>query len=79
MYEGIEDDFKNALIGIASETYSCAATPVQMAAKVAYGNVEVAKEYIIKQCKILEEVGNYCYNKLTNSEIKLYLVKINEL
>lgn len=72
LYEGIEDEFKKALIGIASETYSCAATPIQMAAKVAYGNVEKAQEFAKRQCHILEEVGNYCYTELVQSDIKLY-------
>ena len=72
LYEGIEDEFKQALIGIASETYSCAATPVQMAAKVAYANVEEAQEFARRECEILEEVGNYCYHELVQADIKLY-------
>jgi aspartate aminotransferase len=72
LYEGIEDEFKKTLIGIASETYSCAATPIQMAAKIAYGNVENALEFAKRQCHILEEVGNYCYDELVQSGVKLY-------
>ena len=72
LYEGIEDEFKKSLIGIASETYSCAATPIQMAAKIAYGNVENALEFAKRQCHILEEVGNYCYEELLQSGVKLY-------
>lgn len=71
-YEGIEDEFKKTLIGIASETYSCAATPIQMAAKIAYGNVENALEFSKRQCHILEEVGNYCYHELLQADVKLY-------
>lgn len=72
LYDGIEDEFKQALIGIASETYSCAATPVQMAAKVAYADVEEAQEFARRECEILEEVGRYCYHELVQADIKLY-------
>lgn len=72
LYEGIEVEFKKALIGIASETYSCAATPIQMAAKIAYRNIEDSQKYIHQQCDILKEVGSYCYNQLVESDIKLY-------
>lgn len=40
LYENIEPEFKQALIGIGSETYSCAPTPVQIAAKMAYQNFD---------------------------------------
>ena len=72
LYEGIEVEFKKALMGIASETYSCAATPIQMAAKIAYGNIEDSKKYAKRQCEILEEIGNYCYVQLVESDIKLH-------
>jgi aspartate aminotransferase len=72
LYKGIEDDFKKALIGIASETYSCTATPIQMAAKMAYGNYESMEEYIKKQCNILNKIGTYCYTELIDSGIKLF-------
>lgn len=71
LYENIEEEFKQALIGIGSETYSCAPTPVQMAAKVAYQNYETSLQYLSKQTTILKQIGNYCSEKLNASKIQV--------
>ncbi|MCW5517546.1 pyridoxal phosphate-dependent aminotransferase [Muriicola sp. Z0-33] len=72
LYDNIEPEFKQALIGIASETYSCAPVPVQMAAKVAYGRFKASMDYVDRQIRIYKEVGNYCYNGLTAVDIALH-------
>ncbi len=69
--KGISDEFKKAFIGIGSETYSCAPIPVQMAAKIAYGYYGDAMNYLNWQIDILKEIGNYCYNELTDANVKL--------
>jgi len=72
LYENIEPEFKQALIGIGSETYSCAPTPVQMAAKVAYQNYDASVPYLRKQTNILKQIGNYCTEQLNAYEILVH-------
>ena len=72
LYENIEPEFKQALIGIGSETYSCAPTPVQMAAKVAYQNYNKALPYLNMQTTILKQIGNYCAEKLNACGIRVH-------
>lgn len=72
LYEGIEEKFKKTLLGIASETYSCAPSPIQMAAKVAYKEVKLSLEYTQKQNIVLAIIGDYCFTQLTKVDIKLY-------
>lgn len=64
--------FKEALLGIASETYSCAPTPVQMAAAAAYRDAAETEGYVSHQRRILAALGNSCYQKLAASGIKVH-------
>lgn len=72
LYPTIEIEFKQALIGIASETYSCAPSPVQIAAQKAYENYDSVKEYIAHQNKILSRLAYYIYKELTSIGILLH-------
>ncbi len=63
---------KAALIGIASETYSCASAPIQSAAKVAYNSFDNRKDYLHYQTSILQEVSSFCFTELNKTAIKLY-------
>lgn len=69
---GMELSFKQALLGIGSETYSCAPVPVQMAARVAYHHYNEIKPYITRQLQILKEIGNYCSEELGKSNIRVH-------
>jgi aspartate aminotransferase len=69
---GIEPSFKQALLGIGSETYSCAPVPVQMAARVAYQDYDTIKPYISRQTQILKEIGDYCSDQLSKSNIRVH-------
>jgi aspartate aminotransferase len=69
LYENIDPDFKRALIGIASETYSCAPMPVQIAAKTAYGKFSDSMAYIEKQIDIYKTVGNFCADKMNACDL----------
>ncbi len=69
---GMEPSFKQTLLGIGSETYSCAPVPVQMAARVAYQDYNEIKPYISRQIQILKEIGNYCSEQLRKSNIKVH-------
>ncbi|MFT6212004.1 MAG: aspartate aminotransferase [Alphaproteobacteria bacterium] len=68
----IQQDFKETLLGIASETYSCAPTPVQKAAIEAYRYDNTIQDYVVNQRKILNILGNYAANTLSAADIKTY-------
>lgn len=70
--EDLEPVLKEALLGIGSETYSCAPVPVQMAAREAYRDYETIKPYIGWQTLILKAIGNYCCEKLVTARIKVH-------
>ncbi|ALM06676.1 hypothetical protein SB49_01785 [Sediminicola sp. YIK13] len=72
LYDGIEKEFKQALIGIGSETYSCAPTPLQMAAKEAYKSYKDTEDYLHKQTDILQKIGLYCAEKLNAVHIGVH-------
>lgn len=64
LYDNIDPAFKKVLLGIGSETYSCAPSPVQMAAKIAYQDFPGMKPYLDYQNQILHQVGTYCADHL---------------
>lgn len=63
---------KKTLIGIASETYSCAPTPVQVAAREAYRDVEASVNYVNDQIALLSKIGNYCADELNKNGVKVH-------
>ncbi len=62
----------NTVIGVASETYSCAPSPIQIAATKAYQEIELADNFLIKQIKLLDEISQYCADELTKVGIKVH-------
>ena len=70
--ESIDPAFKKALIGIGSETYSCASSPIQQAAKIAYGNFDSSMKYVRKQNKLLKIIGNYCADHLNQCGVNVH-------
>ena len=72
LYRNIEPQLKQALLGIASETYSCAPTPVQIAARTAYRDYNETTSYLDYQINILKQIGNYCSKTLNSSKIKVH-------
>lgn len=72
LYNNIEPEFRKALIGIGSETYSCAPMPVQAAASTAYSSYNGIKEYLDNQLSILKTIGNYCAEKLNAANIRVH-------
>ena len=72
LYDTIEPAFKQALIGIGSETYSCAPTPVQKAATVAYQNYEAIVPYLERQIRMLSQLGNYCSEQLNAVQVGVH-------
>ena len=66
------EDFKQAVIGAASETYSCAPTPVQVAATHAYSNIDDAKVFLSRQKAVLNEVSQYVSKELNNAKVRTH-------
>lgn len=62
----------NAIIGVASETYSCAAAPIQIAATKAYADSDLAKEFLKHQIDILKQVNSFCTKPLNECGIKVH-------
>jgi len=60
------------VIGVASETYSCAPSPIQIAATQAYENLELADKFISKQVDLLSEISEYCTKELTQVSVKVH-------
>lgn len=65
-------DFKECLVGINSETFSCASTPVQLAAIEAYKNGEKIYKELAYHRKILSSLGNKCQKMLMEADIKVH-------
>lgn len=70
--ETVEKEFVECLLGIASETYSCAATPVQLAAIEAYRGGERTMDYIRHQRRILQSLGKTCQGILADAGIQVH-------
>lgn len=70
--ESTDPKFKQTVIGIASETYSCAATPVQYAAIEAYQVGPEIEAYLAHQRRILNLCANHMYKALVEKGVKLH-------
>ncbi len=68
----LSPEFKQTIIGIASETYSCAATPVQYAAVEAYQVTQQIDDYLLHQRRILNLAATYMYTELSSVGVKLH-------
>jgi len=68
----LNGEFKNVMLGVASETYSCASLPVQMAACKAYVWNDEVKTYIERQRKLLSFVGNWSARTLQAAGIAVH-------
>jgi len=62
---GLRGAFKETLLGIASETYSCAALPVQKAACAAYQWTADTQDYVAHQRRLLARLGTWLADELT--------------
>jgi aspartate aminotransferase len=68
----MNDDFKETMLGIASETYSCATLPVQLAACEAYKWNDEAKNYLFHQRRLLSFIGNWSADKLKKAGVQVH-------
>jgi len=62
----------NAMVGLGSETYSCAAAPVQVAAMSAYELDGDLHQFLAGQRKIISAIGQQIHNKLSTAGIKVH-------
>jgi aspartate aminotransferase len=65
-------NFMDCMVGIASETYSTAAAPIQMAAIKAYSNSDELMNYLHIQRKILKLIGHYVWDELKKTGINVH-------
>jgi aspartate aminotransferase len=68
-----KEQLKKNLLAIASQTYACASTPIQIASAEAYKCTARARTFIDKQTVILKEISNFCYTTLVEAGVKLHL------
>lgn len=67
--EELSGAFKETMLGIASETYSCASAPIQHAACEAYIWDQATQDYLAHQRRILSLCGNWMANSFQASGI----------
>lgn len=65
-------DFMECIVGIASETYSTAASPVQVAAVSAYQYNDEIKDYLFHQRRILKALGSEVYARIKGAGINVH-------
>ena len=66
------EEFKITYNGIASETYSTTAAPVQFAAADIYNNMDQLTSFINAQQSILNELSQIIVQKLRSSDIRIH-------
>lgn len=60
------------VVAVASETYSCAPAPIQIAATTAYKRFDVANYFLTEQRKLLNEISLYCTIQLQNIGVMVH-------
>ncbi|MGE3713788.1 MAG: pyridoxal phosphate-dependent aminotransferase, partial [Alphaproteobacteria bacterium] len=65
-------DLKPVLLGLGSEIYSCAPTPIQYAAVTAYDDGEDMRQYRRQIQHLLAAVGNHCQRQLASAGINVH-------
>ncbi len=68
----LEEKLFQAIIGVASETYSCAPAPIQIAATEAYSNQPLANDFLAKQISLLKQISEYCTIELNKIGVKVH-------
>jgi len=64
--------FRDTLLGIASETYSCASLPVQRAACEAYQWTAATRDYLAHQRRLLAHIGQFTAGQLIGAGVHLH-------
>ena len=66
------ENLLSTVIGVASETYSCAPSPIQIAATKAYSSMSITDNFIAKQIDILSDISEYCAKSLNDIGINVH-------
>ena len=66
------ENLLSTVIGVASETYSCAPSPIQIAATKAYSSMSITDTFIAKQIDILSDISEYCAKSLNDIGINVH-------
>lgn len=64
--------FKDTLLGIASETYSCAPLPVQKASCEAYQWNDATRDYLAHQRRLLSRIGQSVAEQLSGFDVRVH-------
>ena len=70
--EGYDSQLKETMLGIASETYSCASTPIQYAAITAYSDNVMMHQYAQNQRTILGALGTYIHKAVIDAGLNAH-------
>jgi len=65
-------EFRDTLLGIASETYSCASLPIQRAACEAYQWTAATRDYLAHQRRLLSHIGQATAKQLIEAGVQLH-------
>lgn len=70
--KALDGAFKDTLLGIASETYSCASLPVQLAACSAYEWSAETQAYLAHQRRLLAGIGGWIADELRAAGVQVH-------
>ncbi|MCV6624140.1 MAG: pyridoxal phosphate-dependent aminotransferase [Cellvibrionaceae bacterium] len=70
--KSLGQEYFDAVLGVASETYSSAPSPVQLGACQAYQNTPLTKAFLNKQVNLLKKVEHYCRSSLTRAGVNVH-------
>jgi aspartate aminotransferase len=70
--EDCDSQLKDAMLGIASETYSCASAPIQHAAIMAYSDNLMMQQYVKDQTTILKALGKHIHKAVIDAGLNAH-------
>jgi aspartate aminotransferase len=70
--EDCDSQLKEAMLGIASETYSCASAPIQHAAITAYSDNLMMQQYVKDQTTILKALGKHIHKAVIDAGLNAH-------
>ncbi|MFT5277591.1 MAG: aspartate aminotransferase [Glaciecola sp.] len=70
--ENCDAQLKDSMLGIASETYSCASSPIQYAAITAYSDNTIMQQYVKNQRTILSAIGAQVYKAVIDAGLNAH-------
>jgi aspartate aminotransferase len=70
--EDYDPQLKDAMLGIASETYSCASSPIQHAAITAYSDNVMMHKYVKDQRTILSAIGKHIHKVVLDAGLNAH-------